>query len=480
MQTINLIATHFKNAVLKNTAVFAIGVFIGIVILFASILGVQTYLNQNESTTKYQEQSRKDWLSNPDKNPHRMAHYGNYAFRKNAPLSIFEFGMQPYFGSTIYLEAHKQNTVNFSEASFSNSSQRFGAISMTMILQMLLPLLLFFIGFNCIAADRENGTLKIILAQGVRWQQLIIGKILGLMQVLLLLYVPIILLIFGIGLWVQKFSISTDTFLKFTLFIIFHFLYLLLICVITVVISAISKTSKKALISLIGIWLVLTIILPRGTQALGSCLYPAPSKIAFNTAIENDILKVGDSHNPNDLHFKAIKDSLLLVNKVDSVQKLPFNYSGFIMTEGEKISSKIHNTHLESLLKVYEKQNSFSQLVAVLNPYIAIKNVSMALSNTDYNSFINFQKKAEEYRYEMAQKMNGLQIKHISNSKPKPTEKPHTIDKKHWQELPQFQYSQNGVLSVLKNEIYSIASIFLWVIALIFAVKKISINLKAI
>jgi ABC-2 type transport system permease protein len=480
VQTITLIAKHFKNAVLKNTAVFALGIFIGFLILFASTLGVQNYLNQNESATKYQEQSRKDWLNNPDKNPHRMAHYGNYAFRKSEPLSIFEFGMQPYFGNTVYLEAHKQNTVNFSEASFSNSSQRFGSLSVAMILQILLPLLLFFVGFNCIATDRENGTLKIFLAQGVRWQQLIIGKILGLMQVLLLLYVPILLLIFGIGFWVQNFSISVDTFLKFTLFILFHFLYLVLICVITVLVSATSKTSKTALISLIGIWLVLTIILPRGTQALGSYLYPAPSKIAFNAAIENDILKVGDSHNPNDLHFKAIKDSLLLAHKVDSVQKLPFNYSGFIMTEGEKISSKIYNTHLESLLKIYEKQNSFSRLVSVVNPYIAIKNISMALSNSDYNSFMNFQKKAEEYRYEMAQKMNGLQIKHISNKKPKPTEKPHTIDKKHWQELRQFQYAQNGVLSVLKNEIHSIASIFLWVIVLIFAVKQASKNLKAI
>lgn len=480
MQTITLIAKHFKNAVLKNTAVFAMGIFIGIVLLFASILGVQTYLNQKESATKYQEQSREDWLSNPDKNPHRMAHYGNYAFRTSAPLSIFEFGMQPFFGNIIYLEAHKQNTVNFSETSFSNSSQRFGAISVALILQILLPLLLFFIGFNCIAADRENGTLKILLAQGVRWQQLIIGKILGLMQVLLLLYIPTILLIFGIGLWVQNFFVSTDTVLKFTLFIIFHYLYLVLICIITVLVSAMSKTSKKALVSLIGIWLLLTIILPRGTQALGSYLYPAPSKIAFNAAIENDILKVGDSHNPDDLHFRAIKDSLLMAHKVDSVQKLPFNYSGFIMTEGEKISSKIYNTHLESLLKVYEKQNSFSQLVAVLNPYIAIKNVSMALSNTDYNSFINFQKKAEEYRYEMAQKMNGLQIKYISNSKPKPTEKPHTIDKKHWQELQEFQYAQNGVLSVLKSEIYAIASIFIWVIVLIFTVKQASKNLKAI
>ena len=46
-------------------------------------------------------------------------------------------------------------------------------------------------------------------------------------------------------------------------------------------------------------------------------MYEAPSKIQFTSNIEKDILKQGDSHNPNDLHYKAIKDSLLRVYKVD-------------------------------------------------------------------------------------------------------------------------------------------------------------------
>ena len=41
-----------------------------------------------------------------------MAHYGNFAFRKSTSLSVFEFGMEPFFGNAIFLEAHKQNTAN--------------------------------------------------------------------------------------------------------------------------------------------------------------------------------------------------------------------------------------------------------------------------------------------------------------------------------------------------------------------------------
>jgi len=476
----NLIAQHFRKSVFKNQAVYIITLFIGLLLLYAAFSGWENYTNQNETSEKYQHESREDWLKNPDKNPHRMAHYGNFAFRKSTSLSVFEFGMEPFFGNAIYLEAHKQNTANFSEAGFSNSMLRFGEISIAMVLQILLPLLIFFLGFNSVAAERENGTLKLLLSQGINWKQLLLGKTLGIASVMMMLFVPTIMVLVFVWLLLQNFTISADETIKMLLFVFFHFIYLIFFCAIAVLISASSKTSKKALVSLIGIWLIFTIIMPRTTQAIGAYIFEAPSKIQFNSDIEKDILKQGDSHNPNDLHYKAIKDSLLRTYKVDSVQKLPFNYSGFIMTEGEKISSNIYNKHLESLLEIYKKQNSFSKTVSFINPYIAMKNLSMGLSNTDYDSYIDFQKQAEAYRYSMAQKMNGLQIKYISNKKPGPKDKPLIIGKEHWADVQEFHYEPKGIWEILKSEIISVISIFLWICLLFIFIKIAAKNLKAI
>ncbi|MBZ4034976.1 DUF3526 domain-containing protein [Flavobacterium sp. 17A] len=480
LQSELLIAKHLRQSVFKNKAIFIITLFIGILLLYAIFSGWENFKNQNETSEKYQHESREDWLKNPDKNPHRMAHYGNFAFRKSTSLSVFEFGMEPFFGNAIFLEAHKQNTANFSEAGFSNSMLRFGEISIAMVLQVLLPLLIFFIGFNSIAYERENGTLKILLTQGVNWKQLLIGKALGIASVIMMLFIPTLIILVLVWLFLQNFTITADETIKMLLFIVFHLAYLLFFCVIAVLISAISKTSKKALITLIGIWLVFTIILPRTTQAIGGYIFEAPSKIQFNSAVEKDILKQGDSHNPNDPHYKAIKDSLLRAYKVDSVQKLPFNYSGFVMTEGEKISSRIYNEHLAELLQVYKKQNSFSKAVSFLNPYIAMKNLSMGLSNTDYESYIDFQKQAEEYRYKMAQKMNALQIKYISNKKPSAGEKPYSISKEHWADLEDFHYEAKPIAIVLKNEIISIISIILWITLLFILIRIAAQKLKAI
>lgn len=473
-----LIAKQLRHSVFKNKAIFIITLFIGILLLYAAFSGWDNYKSQNETSEKYQHESREDWLKNPDKNPHRMAHYGNFAFRKSTSLSVFEFGMEPFFGNAIFLEAHKQNTANFSEAGFSSSMLRFGEISIAMILQVLLPLLIFFLGFNSISYERENGTLKILLTQGINWKQLLFGKILGVASVIMLLFVPTIIILVLIWLFLQNFSVTADEMIKMILFILFHFIYLIFFCAIAVLVSAVSKTSKNALVLLIGIWLIFTIVLPRTTQAVGAYIYESPSKIQFNSDIEKDILKEGDSHNPNDPHYKAIKDSLLRTYKVDSVQKLPFNYSGYIMTEGEKISSRIYNEHLKELLKIYSKQNSFSKAVSFLNPYIAMKNLSMGLSNTDYESYIDFQKQAEDYRYKMAQKMNGLQIKYISNKKT--PGKPSIIGQEHWSDLEEFHYETKGIGTVLKNEIVSVISIILWIMLLLILIKIAAKKLKAI
>jgi ABC-2 type transport system permease protein len=480
MQSEILIAKLFMKTAFSNKAVFILTLFIGLLLIFATFTGWTNFKNQNEMKAKYQEQSRKDWLSNPNKHPHRMAHYGNFAFRPKAPLSVFDFGMESFFGNSIYLEAHKQNSTNFSEAGFSTGLLRFGEISIAMILQILLPLLIFFLGFSSIASERENGTLKILLSQGLSWKQLILGKSYGLIGVIMTLFIPLMMVISIIWVTIQGDNINSEEILRLVLIILSYFVYLSIFCVIAVLVSAVSKTSKTALTSLIGLWLMLTIVLPRASQALGKAIYEAPSKAKFESAIDADVTKVGDSHNPNDPYFKSLKDSVLAVYKVDSVKKLPFNYSGFQMKEGEKISANIYQKHQNRLLAIYEKQNSFSKIVAFFNPFMAIKNLSMSLSNTDFSSYVDFQAQAEAYRYHMTEELNDLQMKYISNDAKSSAGTKNIIDKKHWEDLHDFQYKSARISKVFQNDFISILALLFWIGLLLFFISYLSKNLKAI
>jgi ABC-2 type transport system permease protein len=475
-----LIARHQWHTLLRERAVWLLLGLVLLVAAYAAAAGWITYRQQQATQVHYQQQARRDWLSNPDKHPHRMAHYGHFAFRPRAPLSLFDGGMDRFLGNAIFLEAHRQNPVNFSEAGFSTGLMRFGDLSLALLLQVLLPLLLFFLGAGTVAADRENGTLRLLLTQGVSWPQLLLGKAAGLLAVGLLLGGPLLALAGGLWLAAQGGAPSLDETLRFGLLTLFYGLYLALCCGVAVLVSATSRTARTALVSLIGGWLLLTMVLPRAAQALGSYVYALPSKTAFQTAIQADISRQGDSHNPDDPHYQALKDSVLRAYGVATTDQLPFNYGGYVMAEGEKISAGIYTRHYRRLLDTFRQQNQFARSVAFLDPYLALKNLSMALAGTDFLAYTRFQQQAEAYRYALAQQMNQLQIEHIPNRKRPPTEKDHTLDRAYWQRVPEFRYQAPTVQQVLRAEWVSVAAFGFWGLLLLGLGRRAATRLTAL
>jgi ABC-2 type transport system permease protein len=468
-----------KNALLNKAVLVLLGI-IALLLVYAGYSGAKIYSDQTANRIRYQQEVREHWEDMPDKHPHRMAHYGYIAFRPKHPLSVFDFGIESYTGNAVFLEAHKQNSVNFSEAGFSSGMLRFGEISLAMILQVLLPLVIFFVGFNTVAADRENGTLKILLSQGATWKEIITGKTIGLLAIALpvLFFAVIVLMLTGFS--YSSLSFGMDEWLRILLITFSYAIYLAIVSLIAVLFSSVSKTARLALVSLIGVWLLFVVILPRASQAAGAAIFPSLSKIEFEAGIESDLIKKGDSHDPNDPYYKGLKDSLLKVYKVDSIVQLPFNYSGFQMKEGERISAEIYQQHLQALLDNYTRQNSISRILAFVNPFAAQRNLSMGLSGTDFNTYSWFQQQAEDYRYQLAQQMNELQIKLISNRRPAQHEAPHSISRDHWKAFPDFAYQRPPLGKVVEDELGSLAALLLWAAMLVVLVAVISKKLKAV
>ncbi|MEM7372460.1 MAG: DUF3526 domain-containing protein [Bacteroidota bacterium] len=473
-----LIAKHFWTSVFKSRSLYLLFGIVVLLLLYAAYSGLQ-YHKHNDSRTDHQELARKSWENNPDKHPHRMAHFGSFAFRLKHPLSIFDFGIESYTGNAVFLEAHKQNMVNFSEASFSTSLLRFGELSMAMVLQTLLPLIIFFLGYTSIASDREQGTLTIMLTQGASWKEILFGKSLGLLGIAILFTLPFLLI--TLALLITGGHATADTWMRFGLISITYLLFTCILCLTSIGVSASSQTSKHALTKLLGIWLLMVVLIPRTSQALGTYFHPSPNKLEFRSVVEEEVIQTGDSHNPNDPLFNALRDSVLAAHQVDSVTQLPFNYGGFVMGQGEKLSSQIYLKHHNWLLDQYRKQNQLTRLMALVNPYLAIKHVSMAISASDFESYVDFQQQAESYRYQLAQRMNELQMKYISTKKISGSEgKVHVVNRAEWKAFPDFHHHNLPLRFAIRNEALSLLSILLWTFLSIGALMHLSRKAKAI
>lgn len=434
-------------------------VVLGILLFVSMYTSYQLYRSHNQKMEAYHEQSVDDFVNNPDKHPHRMAHFGHYAFRPKSLMSVFDPGIENYMGNTIFLEAHVQNSTNFSEAAYSTGLIRFGDLSPAMLLQFILPLILVFMGFGSISSDRQNGTLKILLSQGTSWKQLLLGKILSLFMISWLILMMTLLIM---AVLMIKNTIEMGQWYAWAGIGITYSIYLFICCSVIVLISAQSKTSASSLVGLLGCWLIFAILLPRGFQSVGKLIYKQPSKAVFLTALEADVMKEGDSHNPDDPHYKALKDSILRKYNVDSIEQLPFNYGGFQITEGERISAQIYNKHYGKVIDIHHKQNRLSYLQEWFNPILAIKNASMAWSSTDYKSFQDFQKQAEDYRYLFVQQLNSYHMSDISNKAINSAGHTYVSSKDRWKETPEFVYNTMSLLQLLKNSFWPSLALCIW------------------
>ena len=476
--TNTIVKQFIKNIFQQKIFYFLLGLFF-VLLLYAAITGNSYLTKQNAMQQQYQELIRKSWEANPDKHPHRMAHFGSFALRIKHPLSVFDYGIDNYAGNAVYLEAHKQNTVNYSEASFSTGMLRMGELSIAMLLQIILPLIIFFLGFSSIAADKENGTLKIISSQGASSFQLLTGRTIGLWLISSLFFIPAFA-VTGILMLLQKNShINADTLPRFLLTGLLYSIFYWVVAAFTVIVSAKSNTAKNALIKLLGIWLLMAIVLPKIVQVAGNSIYTAPSKLSFETAIEKDIVKQGDSHNPDDPFFKRVRDSVFKKYGVSSADSLPVNMGGIVGYEGERLSSETYVKHYNDLTDLYRRQNAVSKWTGFINPFMMLKHNSMALSGSDFESYINFQQQAELYRYSLAQRMNALQTKYVSNAKPKEGSHALHIDKEYFKAFPDFNYKFLVMQKTLHHETISVIAMLFWLliswVALVYVSKTFKI-----
>ena len=112
-QVLFLLARQLCKDAFRSKVMLLASLLILFLLLFSAYTSWENYHNQNHTRNSIQQEDRSSWENNPDKHPHRMAHYGSFALRQKHPLSTFDLGMENFVGNAVFLEAHKQNTVNF-------------------------------------------------------------------------------------------------------------------------------------------------------------------------------------------------------------------------------------------------------------------------------------------------------------------------------------------------------------------------------
>lgn len=411
------------------------------------------------------EQARTQWLERGAQHPHGRAHFGDFAFRPSGPLARMDRGVQAQLGKVLRIEAHRQGTPLHSDAAQAGTVARFPRPDAAFLLQSVLPLLLIFLGATGLAADREDGRLRLALVQGARARALAAAHVLALWGLGLALLGLVVVVSLGTSVVLDGAPVVDGA--RLLGFIGVHALFLFVVAAAVVTVSLWIRTARGTLLTLLAVWVVTTALLPRAAASGANALYPLPSQDEFQAAMRASRAAGPDGHNAFDAKLEERKKALLDKYGVQTPEELPIDWGGIAMQMDEDFGAQVWDRHYGALREQFARQGGVMTGIALLNPVMAVDQASMAFTGTDLAHDLHFQIEAEAYRRDLVRALNH---KHAYGA-PEDRSKPWKASSEFFASLETFEYMAPGSLAVLQRRAPELLALTVWALALILVAR---------
>jgi len=198
--------------------------------------------------------------------------------------------------------------------------------------------------------------------------------------------------------------------------------------------------------------------MPKTVANLSESFYKLPSMREFKERIAQDKINGLDGKTTRTVRLAKLKKEYLDRYKVDSVHHLPLNFDGVSMQAGEDHGNKIYDHHLNSVRQTFFDQNRLSSIASLVNPFLAIRQLSMALSATDIHSSIHFENEVEAYRRNLIRKMNNDMAQNSRYGE----FYEYKANIELWNEVEDFSYHAPKALDILSFYWLELISLFMW------------------
>jgi ABC-2 type transport system permease protein len=436
---------------------------IGLILTLSSVLVTTIKMMElSHARLSLQESAEQTFVDQPDRHPHRMVHYGHYAFRVPSPLSTIDPGVDAYTGNAVFLEGHRQNSAMFADQKQGTALTKLGSLSPAFIVQVLAPLLLILIAYSSVSRERESHTLSFIVSQGTSVFTLILGKGLALLSVLALIMLPLII---SAAIAVMQ----GESIMAALGFLSAYVLYLVIWSLVVLLFSTAMSKNSESFTGLVFVWILFCIAIPRIASSTASASVSNPGKLETDFAVIAELRKLGDGHNANDPAFIKLKDSLLEKYDVDSVEQLPINFRGAVAQASEAELTKVLNKFAEQSMQEELAQTKVARNFGWLSPMVAIRSLSMISAGTSIETHHRFMREAEELRFGFVQSLNQAhteQLNYVDDLNRNASEeawRKARVSAENWKVIDEFEFEMEEAGTRLKRSIPSFLQLLFWI-----------------
>lgn len=342
-----------------------------------------------------------------EKNPHVAAHYGTYVFKPSGVLAFVNPGVDAFVGVSLKLEAHKRNPLEGAKARDGTALSRFSRLSVAQVIELLVPLLLIGIGFGVWTSERERGTLRQLASLGVAPRALLLGKLLGLLGAMALLLVPAGLLGTAIVALLADLG-GPGTLPRGLALLAGYAVYILAWVLLTLLVSAHASSSRAALVTLLGLWVVGGLVVPRLAADAAVAAARAPTSARVAASVRESLTRGLPGGPDREARVSELTEKLLERHGFLGAETLmdASLLSGLELQAEAAFENEVIDHHFAVLARALDRQDRFLQLFGALSPVVAVRSLSMALAGTDGAHHRHFSDSAERHRRELVELLN--------------------------------------------------------------------------
>jgi ABC-2 type transport system permease protein len=400
------------------------------------------------------EVERRRWLEQDPKNPHSAAHYGIWVFKPASPLATLDPGIEPYVGRMIRIEAHRYNDALYRSAQDRSPLARAGSTTVADILQLIVPLAAIMLSFASFAADRERGTLRLALGNGIAPGRLLSARF-GSLAIITSAMVGAPALLLGSIAIATLDGTGWQAWERLSLWTVTQIAYAVFFLLLGMLASLVAKTSRAALAASLLSWVVLCVVAPRLATAAIQTVAPTPSYAAMRGRIEEQI----KLYNRADLHQDRQK-AIMSRHGVANASELPFDLRGAMMHDREQHDYAVFDRELGAFFARLTEQDNLQGLAGLVSPMIAVQAASAGLAGSDFRRHADFLQAAEKYRRVLSDTMNLDLVDH-------PTQggQVYLAHREVWEKVPPFVYAPAPLAHSLRETATPLVSLALWLCA---------------
>ena len=432
------------------------------ILAFSCIALNMAYSRQFKSQSNLQIQAREAWLTQESISPHQATHHGTTVYKLPSPLSSFDPGVAPEFGTAVRIESHKRHEATFTTEEDKLSLLQLDLTTPALLMQAVFPLVLIVLSHSIVSREHELGTGRLFLSLGISKRMVILGKLTSLFIVIGFLSIPLVVAF----LWTITCNSTEagmpllDVIGRTALVNVFTLIYLGGWCAAGTTLST-RCTSGTSLIILLSCWAIWTLVIPRVAVDLANSRYPVPSQKSLMEARELAIRNGSFGKTSLEDYNLALEKKLLKEYKVTDLKDLPINLDAAHLLAMEEFTNAIDDHSQSQIQELYQKQYNYLDWFEFVSPYLAIRAVSSSLAGTDRHHHAAFIESTEKYRRLLVETMNTAEMK---GERPDlTTESANSF----WSKVPEFEHQFPPVAKVLNAMRWPIGMLVLWFSAML-------------